>query len=217
MKGLLVKDLRLLKPQKMTLILLWVIGIFMMFTYDSASFTVGYIIFVTAMLGISTLSYDSFNNGMPFLMTFPVSRSEYVAAKYIFFIVSEAVTAGLITIVCTVINEIALHRSVFNEVAMAAGIALMAAIIFMALTYPFLFKFGVEKGRIVMAIFCGGLFAFAYVIEKIESNVNMVSSIMTFLTSIALWQIVALSILAVGLIVSISMLISMRIVKKKEY
>ncbi len=57
MKGLLVKDCQLLFQRKQTLILFFAICCIVGFSADG-SFIVGYMAFLSAVIAISTISYD---------------------------------------------------------------------------------------------------------------------------------------------------------------
>lgn len=71
MKGLFVKDIELMKQQKQFFILVIVMGVILNLAGSgSVSFAIGYFTFVTAIFAITTISYDEFDNGLAFLMTF---------------------------------------------------------------------------------------------------------------------------------------------------
>ena len=71
MKGLFVKDIELMKQQKQFFILVVVMEVILNLAGSgSVSFATGYFTFVTAIFAITTISYDEFDNGLAFLMTF---------------------------------------------------------------------------------------------------------------------------------------------------
>ena len=94
MKGMLIKDFRLLKNQGKTLILmLLAVAVFMNLITDvGPSFVVGYITIIFSLFTVSTISYDEFDNCYLFLMTLPVSRKNYVNEKYLFALLSIVLT-----------------------------------------------------------------------------------------------------------------------------
>ena len=83
MKGLLIKDFRILLHQKTTFLIIVLLGIFMSTNGGNISFSMGYMMFVSATLTITTISYDYFEKGMSFLFTFPISKKLYVVEKYL--------------------------------------------------------------------------------------------------------------------------------------
>ena len=86
MKGLLIKDIRLMKSQGAVLLgLLVIVAIFMGFVSDvSPSFVVTYITIFLSIFTATTISYDEFDNCYLFLMTLPITRKKYVNEKYVF-------------------------------------------------------------------------------------------------------------------------------------
>ena len=85
MKGLLIKDFKLMLNQKkffiLIVLILGAIACFLDFDYY---FLIGYFMFICSLFTISTISYDEFDNGNAFLFTLPFSRSRYVEEKYCF-------------------------------------------------------------------------------------------------------------------------------------
>lgn len=84
MKGLLIKDFKLLKGQKQFLAAVLVVTIVFMTTNTSLSFIISYITVMMGMITLTTISYDEYENGMGYLFTLPVSRKGYVREKYLF-------------------------------------------------------------------------------------------------------------------------------------
>ena len=84
MKGLLIKDFKLLKVQKNSFLLILCIAIGMeIFTNStSSSFIIGYLSFVATLFTLSSISYDEFDNGNAFLFSLPITRKSYVIEKY---------------------------------------------------------------------------------------------------------------------------------------
>ena len=97
MTGLLIKDFRLLKVQKnfFTLIVFILLGM-ILFSEDNF-FAVSFATFIFSLFSTSTVSYDEFDNGNPFLFSLPVTRKGYVLEKYCFGLILRLVcfhTAG---------------------------------------------------------------------------------------------------------------------------
>lgn len=77
MKGLLIKDFKLLKNQKSFLAIVAAVCAFVMIK-GSESYAMFYGAAMAAMLSVNSIGYDEENNGMGFLFTLPVSRRDYV-------------------------------------------------------------------------------------------------------------------------------------------
>lgn len=84
MTGLLIKDFRLLKVQKnfFTLIVFILLG--MILFSENNFFAISFATFIFSLFSTSTVSYDEFDNGNPFLFSLPVTRKGYVLEKYCF-------------------------------------------------------------------------------------------------------------------------------------
>ena len=85
MKGLLIKDIKLLKNQGKTLIItLFVLGIVWGAMNANPLTIVSYVTVILAIFTVSTISYDEYENCYLFLFTLPVTRKQYTVEKYVF-------------------------------------------------------------------------------------------------------------------------------------
>ena len=66
MKGLLTKDLLILKAQVKTAVFILLCGIMMSFTFEK-TMVIGYITIIGTLLAFSTIGYDEFDNGYSFI------------------------------------------------------------------------------------------------------------------------------------------------------
>ena len=73
MKGLFVKDLKLMMLQKNFLLLILAIVIGMMIFTDDVIFPLGFLSFTVSLFTVGTISYDDFDNGNAFLFTLPIT------------------------------------------------------------------------------------------------------------------------------------------------
>ena len=150
MKGLIEKDIRLLLKRKQTLLLFLGLAIFM--SFSSGAFAVAYSTFLVALITMSTINYDEFDNGYAFLMTLPVTREEYVRSKYVLCITSGAIAwVTSIVILSLVYFFRGINANLWNSLPELI-VYLPFAIICADLMIPLEIKFGAEKSRIAMAI-----------------------------------------------------------------
>ena len=84
MKGLLIKDFKLMKNQKNFFFIMIFIAAAMLFAEFESTFVVSYFTMIASMFVLSTISYDEYDNGYAFLFSMPFSRTSYVKEKYIF-------------------------------------------------------------------------------------------------------------------------------------
>ena len=90
MRGLICKDLRLMMVQKNFLIMLAAVALVSLAAMDDPMFVIMYMTLIFTSFILSTMSYDEFDNGFPFLFTLPITRKLYVREKYVLALLSGA-------------------------------------------------------------------------------------------------------------------------------
>ena len=216
MKGLLLKDLSILKTQGRSAVLIMAIALFMLIAGNNTAFAVVYanILFVT--FGITTISYDNYDNGYAFLFTLPISRKLYVMEKYVFSMLSIATGTVLSLILMIVVSFIKVdYILTTSEIAFVIGYG-VSAIVISSIMLPVNLKFGPEKGRIAMvvliAIVMSGIFAMA----KISGTMDLTCVYLGIKGSPA-FIIIGIFSVIVLLILAGSYLISCKIMENKEF
>lgn len=222
MKGLLIKDFRLLKNQKNFFILVFVMAVFLTITggdeSSPATFVLPYVGFVCSFFVLSTISYDEYDNGNAFLFTLPFDRKIYALEKYIFGIVTGG--AGLLLILAFILIYTDGMAGVeqTGETLFTAGVSAALLFFFLAVMIPFQLKFGPEKGRIAMFIVLLGTMALVFGIVKLagldDSALREAARVMG---RMGLSGVAAVCIAAAAAVMVISMFISTRILEKKEF
>ena len=218
MKALLIKDWKLLRNQGgyFSTVFLIVILIMSIGSVSTTSFMISYMTFLFSVFVLSTLSYDSHDNGMAFLMSLPVERKTYVKEKYLFAIFLSS-GSWIISILLRMMFFI-FQPSGENvmEFIYTSPIFLMMALIFLAYSLPIHLKYGSEKGHFITFGILGaaglGIFSFIRFIGSTEliklfyDIKNWPSgSLMTFLAVFC----IIFGIISYG--------ISLKIMEKKEF
>ena len=167
MRGLLVKDIELMKQQKQFFILVVVMGIILNLTGSgSVSFATGYFTIITAIFVITTMSYDEFDNGFVFLMTLPITRKQYVAEKYLLG-TGLTIVAWAVAKVLALICKFAANRGESVSEIMIGGVATIpVALLMLAMFIPLGIYFGVEKGRYIAIVLWIIIIAVVYALVK---------------------------------------------------
>ena len=98
MRGLICKDLRLMMVQKNFLIMLAAVALVSLAAMDDPMFVIMYMTLIFTSFILSTMSYDEFDNGFPFLFTLPIARKLYVREKYVLALLSGAAAWVLTTL-----------------------------------------------------------------------------------------------------------------------
>ena len=221
MKGLLIKDFRILGQQKKLGILYIFVAVMLSLTMDPA-FLVSYLPMIGVMLAFSTISYDDYDNGMPFLMSLPVNGKIYAAEKYIFSCIT--LLACWVIGVILQLGSMVIKKEEFNALTMVGDDLLYIAIFLLvvAVMIPIELKFGTEKGRmmifaifaIVMVAIVGGGKALAFIGDKIGLDYQ---AIMMKLQETPMLHVQLILYAAVIVLFVISAAASNAIMAKKEY
>ena len=217
MKGLLIKDFRLMKVQKNFLTLITVIGVFMALFSENVSYTIGFISFIFSLFSISSISYDELDNGNAFLFSLPVTRKTYTIEKYCFGMIM-GLGAWIIISMLSVAIGIGKGQESVGELITIAFIILPLVLFMLAVMVPVMLKFGAEKGRVAVVI----LFAVLYLTivmlaESVQQWGEDFLPILDSLPEIGIGTFLGILIAAAVLILLLSVRISIGIVKKKEF
>jgi len=222
MKGMIAKDIRILLEQKSLMILGIICGMICLFTMKDPTFLIGYVTLIATSMGCVSCAYDEMNNGMAYLMTMPCTRTKYVVEKYIF-----AVATGIIGWAASmVLSLIYLFVNHINDTYLILGesAGLIAVILIIpSFMVPVVLKFGHARSRIMIYIVIGIIFAVSGLMSLTHlTSITIVKDEITF--SLVDYSITLLptTIVAIGLTLSIiifiaSLLISIGIVKRKEF
>lgn len=218
MKGLLVKDFKLMMLQKNFLLLILAIVIGMMAFTDDVAFPLGFLSFVVPLFTVSTISYDDFDNGSAFLFTLPITRNNYVVEKYFLSLLFGCI-AWILATVLAVIATLLKGTLPIKELVQISLIILPIMIVIQAIMLPFQLKFGGDKGRIAMIGVFGALAVIALVVVKGAKaifNIDLVNIVDT-LPTVSMGALAIIAIIVALLLLFISMKISLSIMNKKEF
>lgn len=218
MKGLLIKDIRLMIGQKFYYVVVAMVVMALLFTAEDPSFVVGYLSILCMMFVVSSCSYDEFDNGYPFLFSLPFSRKEYVREKYVFgFILGGA--SWLLSMAVLAVYQLTAGGSWHLKEAL--GTATMTVLVFqviLALLIPLQLKYGSEKGRMVQFMVYGGIFAVIFIGMKVLNGLNVnIAEVIDGIFMANTVVILGMMFVIVAVLVCISVKISEVIMEKKEF
>lgn len=217
MRGLLEKDFRLLWKRKNYLLMIGIMAILFSNTMDGY-FIAPYICLLCMLLTVSTISYDEFDNGYPFLMVLPITPKTYAVEKY--------VLAGIMGTISFLLTVVLLVSSTFLQTKSIEVSVLMEKLAIFAPFYMIMFsvmapvrlKFGNEKSQIVLLL-VGGIGMLAALFGKKllslypEGMAGIVQKMQHIPDEAFLWTGVVLLVL----LVLSSLRISISIMNHKEY
>lgn len=217
MAGLMEKDFRILLQRKQAFLVFLVIAVLLSVTQGGAG-VVGYLPFISAMLAVSTISYDEFDNGYPFLFTLPITRKSYVAEKYIFCFLTVFCSWIFSVILYVVIDKLQGGETPVSEMLFVSILLLLIAIVLMDVMVAVQLKYGSERSRVVIIAIFGICFLAIYALAKLLEKAGVeTAAVFGYMERISATGIVLL-LLAAGIVATfISVLISIAVMEKKTF
>lgn len=154
MKGLLRKEFYMFEKRCKSYIAMVLLFCVIGLVGDDNLFFYMYACVISGMLPVTMLSYDEKEKWESYAELLPCTRGQFVAAKYIFGVIQIASTV-LLSMVCLTIKAL-IGTETDIEILPAAFVTLCAvAFLVPSVLLPFIFKLGVERGRIAFYIVIG--------------------------------------------------------------
>ncbi|MCR4997456.1 MAG: ABC-2 transporter permease [Butyrivibrio sp.] len=217
MKSFLIKDFILLKQRKSFFMVYFLMIVAMIYTKNIVFF-IDYFSILAMILAFSTMSYDSHDNGMVFLMTMPNARKNYARAKYALcgiLLLASWVVPYLVKVVSSIKEYNMINIA---DILLDSIIIIPICILICSVMIPVMLKFGAEKGRLVLALGFGTLTIIAVVIMKTEILSNLFGLAILEVGNLFGFEILGIAacvVILIGLVVSI--IISDKIMEKREF
>ena len=175
MKGLLIKDFRIVFSRKQQLIVLLAVCALIAFTADG-SFIIGYAAGLAGILGLSTLGFDELDNGFPFLFSLPVDVKTYVNEKYFFCILLDVIGAAVGTAFFALACLMKGDMDMLSDGIVYLALYLPATLLLILSILPVQMIFGRERSRIITMIVYGILFVLSALIVKLVGPVDQLKA-----------------------------------------
>lgn len=219
MKALFIKDIRIvLKQQRVLICAFFAVITILAFATDNSMYAVAFVLFLVPTMMLTTISYDTFENGMSYIMSLPVSVKDYVTEKYILTVASSLIFNIMATILINVVLSIGKGVGIMPlELIVNAMLAQFMVLIYISLVLPVDIRFGTDKGMIIVVLMAVVIGA----VGPMLSNINVDSGLMYKLseaeiTSVPVNQ--ALLLMSVGGVFAIvSYFVSVKLMKQMEY
>ena len=169
MKGLLLKDIYMtVKYCRVYILISLFFTVFSLYEKGHLFF-VFYPCLLCGMIPVNLLGYDERSGWVRYSETMPYTRSQIVSAKYLI-----GLGAQLIILLITGISQ-AVQMSIGGTFSLTEYLVLMMLLLTMSLvasslTLPFIFKLGVEKGRMAYYIMIGIVSAVCVIISNLSAD-----------------------------------------------
>lgn len=143
MKGLLIKDWKTLVKQTKVMLAITSLLACVPSTYMSA-----FALFYAAMLPVTALAYDERAKWDELAAMMPYTAKAIVGSKYVL-----GLMLVLPVLALSILSRLLVHSTpIVSEDTMSLLITACLSLILMAINLPFMFRFGVEKGRLIYIV-----------------------------------------------------------------
>ena len=158
MKGLLLKDWYMAKKHCRMYPILTIGFLVMSFFHRDNFFFVFYPSILCGMVAVNLLAYDEQGKWDVYSGTLPYTKAQLVSVKYLM----SLLTQGAVLLLAAVLQAVAMSRS--GSFLLEEYLALLASLVMLSclstsLSLPFMFRFGVEKGRLAYFVMVGAVCA----------------------------------------------------------
>ena len=217
MKGLLIKDLRLVLKRKQSLFMLLAFCAIIAFSAEG-SFVVAYSAGLAGILGLSTYACDEHDNCFPFLFSLPVDAGTYVKEKYLFCILCDLAGLAIGTALFLIASAARGTMDAFREDLVYLSIYFPATLLLIFSTLVNQMIFGIERSRLVTLLLYGALFALSAVLAKFAGPLGMTQAGGQLPEWMKSDLFLASSVFAFATVVCLVLFfISLRVMKNKEF
>lgn len=217
MKGLLIKDFKLMLMQKNFFIIIIVVACLISISSQDPTFMIGFITLILSLFTVSTISYDEFDNGYPFLLTLPFSRKTYVLEKYVYGLIL-GIGAWIVSVMICSLMLIVQGKPVTSDMLIGAFVILPMFLVIESLMIPVHLRFGGEKGRYALIACVGVLVVIGFVVMKIVEifHINVLPLILA-IDALGPVMFMVILLMIGFLIMLVSLKVSLSIMNKKEF
>ena len=156
MKSLILKDLFNIGHNAKSMLFIFVVFAVALIPFSGVEGYIFVCAILCSMVIVTTFSFDDNSKWTRYAMIMPVSKKELVGGKFIVLVLFCAVGSlfGLIvgSIGGLITNKITLNIAGIGELLFLALVAWVFAVIFGSMSIPLVFKFGAEKGRVLLVV-----------------------------------------------------------------
>ena len=163
MKGLLLKDFYMAAKYCRTYLLIGIVFIAVSFAGPESQnmFFVFYPCLLCGMIPVNLLAYDERSRWLEYSGTLPYTKAQIVSGKYLVGIIVQ----GAMLIAVGIAQGVRMHLAGtfgWGEFALFMGSIYAMATVTSSISLPFMFRWGVEKGRIAYYCMIGFVCAAGY-------------------------------------------------------
>lgn len=165
MKGLIIKDLINLKKYGWSVLMITALYVIFSITLKDPEFMGGMVVLMFSMIAVTSFSYDNIAGWDKYVTAMPVSRRTVVKSKYVLALLLSLLGAALSAIIGIATGYFNGTADIIKQLTISAGL-LGIGILFLCIMLPLIFKFGVEKSRVIVIVVFAIPFAAAFAMSQ---------------------------------------------------
>lgn len=147
MKGLLLKDFYMMKKYCKAYVVIASAFLIASVVEKGNAFFMLYPIILSSMIPVTLISYDEKQKWNVYGQIFPYSRRQMVSVKYIIALI--VVAAFCILAAAVQLSQWIFHAYPLQDFLAVMSVMLVIGLVAPAIMMPIVFKYGVEKGRVI--------------------------------------------------------------------
>ncbi len=210
MLGFIKKDIAMIKSNKITLLILIFIYVLMGL---SNQIDMSFILpFTSVVVMLSTFSYDTYNKWDAYSITLPDGRKNNIKGKYLATLLILFIISVIILILSFIISYVNAKTMNYEQNFITMLGTIFGTLLVLDVMYPIIYKFGIEKARIL-------IFAIVIVLVmgiSIIANYLDFSNILNKITFIFNYWYISIPLLSI-IPLYLSYKISLHIYRHKEF
>lgn len=189
MKGLLLKDFYMAIKYCRAYLLIAAVFTVVSFFDRSNLFFVFYPCMLCGIIPVNLLAYDERSRWISYSETMPYTKAQIVSGKYLIGLLAQGAML-LITGISQAVQMGLEGGFALKEYLVMMLIILILSLLSSSISLPFIFKLGVEKGRmayyIMIGVICGGSLVLSNVLTKVGENPIEMNGILLILLAIGI-------------------------------
>ncbi len=218
MKGLLIKDFKLMKNNAMFLVMIIIISIGCAAGMKNPFFALGYATALISIFSVNTIAYDEYDNGMPHLFSLPVSRKMYVQEKYVFAIIISVVGLMIATMISVGVSLFMDEQYGIKEWLGILSLSLFFVILIQGVIIPVRMKFDSEKHKMAMLVVVGAMAAVGGAVFGIAKACGIdLDAVFDRILITKAWSTFVIVIILGVLMMLLSYKLSVKFMEKREF
>ena len=166
MKGLILKDIYMAAKYCRAYALIAVVFLGMSVVNSENTFLLFYPCLLCGMIPVNLLAYDERSKWLQYSATLPYSKAQIVSAKYLIGLMAQ-LTVLAATLIAQTVRMYLNGCFSLSGLLLLLGTTLLLSAFASSIAMPFMFLWGVEKGRIAYYVMVGIVSAAAFVINDL--------------------------------------------------